>query len=114
MRTLLKTSLLIAAAFLCTERVAQASTLEVTVPFPFVVNGHTLPAGQYRVDHEGPVVLLSQEHGGHEAVYVLTRPETGKDPAGEKPALTFRRDENQYRLADVWDHDGQGYVLVPQ
>ena len=112
MRTLFKTSLLIAAAFLCTARVAQASTLEVTVPFPFVVNGHTLPAGQYRLDHEGAVVLLSQEHGGHEAVYVLTRPETGKDPAGEKPALTFHRDENLYRLADVWDHDGQGYVLV--
>ena len=114
MRTLLKTSLLIAAAFLCTARVAQASTLEVTVPFPFVVNGHTLPAGDVRVDHQGAVVLLSQEHGRHQVVYALTRPGTGRDPAGEKPALTFRRDENQYRLADVWDHDGQGYALVPR
>ena len=114
MRTLLKASLLMAAVLLSTEGVARASTLEVKVPFPFVVNGHTLPAGQYRVDHQGSIVLLSQEHGGREAIFLLTRPETGKDPAGDKPALTFRRDEKNYRLADVWDQAGQGYAVAPR
>ena len=113
MRTL-KASLLIAVVLLFTGRAAQASTLEVTVPFPFVVNGHTLPAGQYRVAHEGAIVVLSQEHGAREAMFLMARPETGKDPAGEKPALTFRGEEHLYRLADVWDQGGQGYTVAPR
>ena len=41
-------------------------------------------------------------------MFVLTTPASGQDPAGDKPALTFMRDEKQYRLADVWESAGQG------
>jgi len=41
----------------------------------------------------------------------LTTPAAGKDPAGSAPALTFSRDENQYRLSSVWQSETEGSVI---
>ena len=82
---------------------ARASTLDVRVPFPFVVHGPTLPAGHYSVNDTGGVVLFRGENGEHPNVFVLMHPASGHDPAGNSPALTFRRYENQYRLTGIWE-----------
>ena len=48
MRTkLLKAGLLTASCLALAAGSARAATLDVKVPFPFVVQGQTLPAGQY-------------------------------------------------------------------
>ncbi len=77
---------LLAAAFVvCLGGSAWAGTIEVKVPFPFVVQGKTLPAGQYRVEKLGALVLLRGEKGNTASMFVLTNPAGGHDPAGDKP-----------------------------
>ena len=51
---------------------------------------------------EGGVVQIRGEKGNHASVFTLTVPAAGRDPAGNSPALTFRRYENHYRLTDIW------------
>ena len=89
---------------------AQAATVDARVPFPFTVEGRTMPAGRYVVqkDDMDPSVLLIQAANGNAAMFVLVRPAVGHDPAGDTPALTFDRYEDQYRLTGVWESSTQG------
>lgn len=90
---------------------ASAAAVDVKVPFQFVVQGQTLPAGQYRVESEltDPSVLLFRgENGTHTKMFVLTRTASGHDPAGDTPALTFNRFEGMYRLVSIWESMGHG------
>ena len=114
MLSVMKKSGLWAAAFLMfSAGAARADVIEVKVPFAFVVHGQTLPAGQYQVEREGSkVVLLRGEKGTKAAVFLMTMPATGKDPAGEKPALTFAPYEKQHRLTGVWESPTQGFAIV--
>jgi hypothetical protein len=82
--------------------------MEIKVPFPFLVNGKTLPAGEYRVDSEGGVVLFRGEKGTSATAFVVTTPAGGHDPVGDQPALSFTRYETQYRLADIWQSRSTG------
>ena len=54
MRSVLRRSMVLAVAFLglagATANAAVTDTLEVKIPFAFVVNGQNFPAGQYRVE----------------------------------------------------------------
>ena len=93
---------------------ASGATVDVKVPFPFVVQGRSMPAGQYVVqsDESDPSVLLIRgEDGTRTGMFVLTRPAAGRDPAGDTPALTFNRYENQYRLVSIWESASQGQEL---
>jgi hypothetical protein len=100
---------------LCAGGTARASTsnvVEANVPFPFVVNGETLPAGKYLVqrdDMSSSVLLIRGEGNNQMAAFVSTTPDGGHDPAGSKPVLTFNRYANQYRLAGVWESGGEGW-----
>ena len=51
--SLIKKAGLLAAALLLTAGPAGASTMDVKVPFSFVVHGQTLPAGQYLDERRG-------------------------------------------------------------
>ena len=108
MRSKLIQAGLAVACFVIATGAARASTLDVKVPFPFVVHGQTLPAGHYSVNDSGGVVLFRGENGDHANVFVLTHPASGHDPAGNTPALTFRRYENQYRLTGIWESSPVG------
>jgi hypothetical protein len=115
MKSIIKRAGLLAAAFVvCLGGSAQAQdeTIDVKVPFPFVVHGKTLPAGEYRVENHGAVVLLRGEKGTKANMFVLTNPSGSPDPAGDKPALNFTRSENQYRLTDIWESSSQGLEIV--
>jgi hypothetical protein len=121
MRSLLSRSIVLAVAFLgfagVTANAAVTDTLEVKIPFAFVVNGRTFPAGQYRVEPTGmssTVLLLRGEKGNHAAVFVPMLPAGGHDhdPAGNVPALSFTHDENQYRLSSVWESGTDGLSVA--
>jgi hypothetical protein len=114
MRSILMRAALVASVFLIFNgAAARAATVEVNVAFPFVVNGQTLPAGQYLVEDQGSTaVLIKGENGNHAEAFVLTVPVTGHDPAGEKPALTFTLHETKYRLSGIWESDSDGRAIV--
>jgi hypothetical protein len=108
MNVIMKSGLIAAALVVSAAGAARADTLDVKVPFPFIVHGQTLPAGDYRVETDGPVVLLRGERGNKTTIIFTTMPADGQDPAGDAPVLIFRRGETQYRLADIWESASKG------
>jgi hypothetical protein len=102
---------LLTAGFLVCAGSARADVVEVKVPFPFVVHGRTLPAGEYRVEHDAAdasLLVIRGEHGTKADTMTLTIPAGKPDPLAGKPALAFKHDENGYRLIDVWESNDQG------
>jgi hypothetical protein len=85
-------------------------TVAVKIPFSFVVNGKEMPAGQYDirpVDEEGFVVLL-EDTNLQSTMIVSTISADGYDPAGDQPALIFTRQNNGYRLSQIWKSERGG------
>ena len=106
-----RATLLTAGFLLCAGSPARADVVEVKVPFPFVVHGRTLPAGQYRVEYdpaESSVLVIRGEHGTKADTMTLTIPARKPDPVDGKPALAFKHGENGYELVDVWESNDQG------
>jgi hypothetical protein len=118
MRSIVRKSAMLAGAFLlvagATAQASEGYTFEITVPFPFVVTGQTFPAGQYMVEEQanGSSLLLHGEKGNHAVTFLNTTPASRPEPAGTKPALTFTRDENHYRLSSVWESGSQGWSVM--
>ena len=89
---------------------ARASVVDVKIPFPFVVQNQSFPAGTYQVERDtgNPGAMLIRSDKGNHAMYVLTTPAAGSDPKGNQPSLTFTKHENEYRLTDIWESAHQG------
>ena len=83
---------------------AQTISMKTDIPFDFIVNGGTLPAGQYVVESFGasssPVLLVHNVKFG-QAEVVPSNP-TESLEASEKTKLVFHRYGNQYFLAQIW------------
>jgi len=106
-----KAALFAAGLVMLAGGTASAAPVDVKVPFPFIVQGKTMPAGLYRVesDSDDPSVwLIEGEKGTHAGTFVLTRVAPGHDPAGDEPALTFDKNEDQYQLVGIWESRSQG------
>ena len=117
MRSTMRKSVLLAGVLLvfagAKANASDSNFMEVKVPFSFVVKGQSFPAGQYRVEEaSGSALLLRGEKGNHSAAFVMTMRASGSDPAGTKPALTFTRHENQYRLSSVWESGADGWTVI--
>jgi hypothetical protein len=83
--------------------------MHVTIPFEFVVNQRTMPAGEYIVtnpDTNSQDVLEIRSADGHNAVFVQTEPAS---PEGSglvnKSELTFRKIDGKEHLVSVWEAD---------
>jgi hypothetical protein len=92
---------------------AQDLSLRVSVPFDFVVGGHTLPAGNYLVgkfNNEGYLELRNLANGATPIVITSSAP--GSLAASGEASLTFHRYGSDYFLAEVWDgYTGEGRSL---
>ena len=56
---------------------AGTDILEAKIPFPFVVSGRTLPAGQYAIERDDDMsgtLIIRGEHGLNAAAILNTRP----------------------------------------
>ena len=94
---------------------AQAETLEVKVPFAFIVGSTQMPAGTYRLERDSSrssVMLIRGEHGNTAQAFVLTTPLKGGSPAGDAPALVFVPDETANRLTQVWGSPSTGQEVT--
>ncbi|HVH29346.1 MAG TPA: hypothetical protein VM818_21475 [Vicinamibacterales bacterium] len=112
MGSILKKSALLAAALLIVQAgTARAASVEVKVPFPFTVNGHQMPAGQYVVENRGADLLIRGERGTGATMFVAAMPAAGYDPAGDRPSLTFAHNDAQYQLSTVWESGTEGRVI---
>ena len=106
-------AVLTAAFLVIVSQTAQATTVEARVPFPFQVQGQTLPAGRYLVADDGTgVVRITGERGNRASLFAMTIPASGHDPAGNTPSLTFKRGETVYRLSSIWESGTDGRAIV--
>ena len=116
MRAAIRKSLSLAVVVLgfglCAASAQAQEEVIVKVPFAFVVQGRTLPAGNYVVsratDDQSVMVIRGEDANRKSMAIVMTMPADGHDPAGDKPALTFSRFENGYRLSTIWESASEG------
>ncbi|MGH9241758.1 MAG: hypothetical protein ACRD3G_27235 [Vicinamibacterales bacterium] len=112
MRSLMKGALVGAAMLFASAAAANAGTLEVNVPFAFMVGSQQMPAGVYRIERDlwmpSSVVLIRGQHGTAAQLFVQTTPLNGANPAGSAPALVFVPDEGGKRLTQVWESSSGG------
>ena len=83
---------------------AQTITLKASVPFDFVVGGHTMPAGDYVVSTgvNPGVLLVRSESSGAPPTFIAANAASGPlDRDGS--SLTFNRYGGDYYLAGIWD-----------
>src|SRR5262245_10891648 len=119
MTSIYRTGIILGGAILlCVGGTAQAGTdplVKADVPFAFVVNGRTMPAGKYRIERDelsSTLLIRGDQKNNHAAAIVLSIRDGGHDPAGSKPVLTFNHVENTYQLTGVWDSQDDGFDVV--
>jgi hypothetical protein len=121
MKSIFRKEFILAGAMLLgavgTAHAGMEPVVHAKVPFAFVVNGQTLPAGKYIIQRDdlslGTLLIRSDEKSKPGGVFVTTIRDGGPDPAGKfKPVLMFKKVENQYRLTSVWDGEEEGFDVV--
>ena len=116
----MKKSMLIAGLFqfvvalaLAAPAVAQQRHYTIQVPFPFHIDGHVLPAGEYRVGIAAPgAVQIRGMDQNADATFGAPRL-NGSSRTPQAAELIFHRYGQQYFLSQVWFGAGdQGYALA--
>ena len=110
--TTFKKSAVLAAAFvgLFAGSARAQETVVVNVPFSFAVRGEEFPAGRYDVTTEEGMVTIRGINNRAEIV-TMTLPASGRDPAGQLPALVFVRHADEYQLSQVWETSDDGFAI---
>ncbi len=80
---------------------AQTSSIHISIPFDFVVENQTLPAGEYNIQPSVGGRVLLRSHDGAAATTVLTMPVKSQQASSETK-LVFKRYGDQYFLSQVW------------
>jgi hypothetical protein len=86
-------------------------TLVAKIPFPFVVRGAELPAGQYDIVNVDGVIRI-EGTDIRSAAIALATPAGGQDPKGREPSLVFINSDGRYTLSQIWESDTEGLQLA--
>ena len=94
---------------------AQTISVKASVPFDFVVNGSTLPAGVYTIQSfgvtDGRTLRVGNSDNHHGALVNAVNMEAKKTAPQTK--LVFRRYGDRYFLAQVWIAGSDQGEVVP-
>lgn len=85
----------------------------VNIGFPFIVNGKTLPAGQYelKVNSDQTVFQLTAEpKDTGEFVSIITRLAAPEPPSNDT-RVTFDKVGDKYYLSEIWLPGEDGYLV---
>ena len=107
--------------FAITTTAVSASTqsarrIVVDIPFDFVVEKKTLPAGVYtikNISRNSDATLLIRSADGREAALVVTNP-VEVSAAQKESKLVFRQYGDQYFLSQVWTSGGNVGRQLPK
>jgi hypothetical protein len=88
---------------------------KVDVPFQFILNGQTLPAGNYVIERTDPakpnIVTLKRADGGVVRVIITQRVER-EHPSTESSLIFIRRGDRRY-LFQVWNVGAMNGSEIP-
>jgi len=99
------------AALACTGLHAQSFDIRATIPFDFHAGTTTLPAGEYVIHEQGPLVWLRGAVGGTRSPIMITIATTGREL--QHARLNFNRYGSDYFLTTVWSSSSlDGHQLV--
>jgi len=102
-------SLIVAAAALAVFTplyiTASAAEMNCRVPFSFIVNGKTLPAGAYVIDTSGGAMLV---RGAQSSAYVMATAALKPAARSGRGSVVFLKTGDRYHLIEVWGGDGRG------
>jgi hypothetical protein len=94
---------------------AQSVRSKINIPFNFIVDQKTLPAGEYTVEpnrKDFDRVWLIQRSDSHASVYVMTTPGHASKTQ-EQVKLVFNKYGAQYFLSQIWTPGGStGHELT--
>jgi hypothetical protein len=91
------------ALLVTTAASAQTIKVNANVPFDFIVNGATMPAGEYSVeslDSYGKVLVIGNLTSGAKSLVVATSCIALE--SADQTKLIFRRYANSYFLRQIW------------
>jgi hypothetical protein len=101
--------ILLATAFLGLGLAAQAEIrqeVSVTVPFSFVANGRTLPAGTYKVGRlSGDLRSAQLFRNRDKNVAVFVNPVEAENTNVDMPVVRFKQVGNQFFLSSIQTED---------
>jgi hypothetical protein len=103
-------------AVLAVPLLAQTIRLTANVPFEFVVNNRTLPAGDYSITRgASPLVVMIRNANEHAGVLSTVLPEHFNASGQSAPAnLVFHRYGDKYFLSQINDGYVDAGFLVPE
>jgi len=96
--------------------VAQAQTIQMKadVPFEFIVNGSTLPAGQYTVQSFGSADGKSLMVRGADGRALVNSIGLQSNTLAKQTKLVFHRYGNRYFLSQIWVAGMEGGRELPK
>jgi hypothetical protein len=103
------------AAVMPTHLAAQSFRLRANIPFAFVMDGKTMPAGEYAIEAgtvmQGTVIIRNDDRHAAAIAPILVPTDPGVTE-NSAASLRFNHYGNQYFLAQVWPgFDGTGLEL---
>src|SRR5271156_6090778 len=90
------------AALACTGLRAQTGNLIAAIPFDFHAGDKLMPAGEYSIRGEGPLVFLRGGDKRNPTVALMTNRTDDRSPTRGNH-LEFERYGNEYFLTAVWN-----------
>ena len=90
------------AALACAGLHAQTVYIRAEIPFNFHAGDKLMPAGQYFIHEEGPVVFLRTLDDANLSRAMITVGAAGRNPSRESK-LVFNRYGSEYFLSTIWD-----------
>jgi hypothetical protein len=102
------------AALACSGLHAQSVNLRATIPFDFHAGKTLLPAGEYLIHSDGPVVWLGAGDHSKPASAVMTIGAAASLDSHQQARVEFNRYGDEFFLSSIWNPStAGGRQLIP-
>jgi hypothetical protein len=105
------------AALSCAGLRAENAKLVAEIPFPFVMSGQTMPAGEYTFSLNQSILVVRETRGNHSAMALTSPTISAKKLQAEKPnsgVVIFQRYGPESFLTGVWTGNAPEAHAVPE
>jgi hypothetical protein len=101
------------AALACAGLQAQSADLRATIPFNFHAGERLMPAGEYLIHEQGPIVVVRREAGAGPTSALITFGVGDRLNVPRNAHLDFNCYGSEYFLTAIWDSYSQDGRQVP-